>query len=342
MFFSLILLICAWIIALCCPPVPLPTIITPPGPESFPIYSVQEMHSPVSLLAVGDIMLDRYVETLMKKEGADYPLAKISSFLEGHDVVLGNLEGPAIEKRKQTPDNAMNFSFNPQYLATLKAHHFSILTIANNHTYDHGKEAFAETEAQLKAANLVPLGHPREIDAMYSVIQTIHDRKIGFLGFNATKLPFDRDKAMTLVQEMTNQTDTLIVTIHWGDEYALKPNKFQQELAHAFIDNGADSVIGHHPHVVQSVEKYKDKLIFYSLGNFIFDQYFSTATQEELAVEMKIDADKITYTLHPLQSKRSQPELMEKEKAIGFLKALANRSEPELATAITSGTLSTP
>lgn len=341
MFVSLFLLIFAWIVSLYSPVVILPTVVVPSHDLPTSIYSSQEVQRPISLLAVGDIMLDRYVETLIKKEGEDYLFAKIGSLLENHDIVLGNLEGPVFEKRKQTPDTAMNFSFNPQYLSTLKDNHFSILTLANNHTYDHGKEAFAETIEQLKAANLVPLGHPLAIASEYSAIQNVHGKRIGFLGFNATKLPFDSEKASLLVQEMNSKTDILLVTIHWGDEYTLKPNRFQKELAYVFIDNGADVIIGHHPHVVQSVEMYKGKVIFYSLGNFIFDQYFSTTTQEELAVEMKIEEREITYTLHPLQSKRSQPEQMQDQERRDFLKALANRSDPQLGAAIESAILVT-
>jgi len=287
-------------------------------------------------------MLDRYVETLIKKEGQDYPFAKISSLLENHDIVLGNLEGPVFEARKQTPDNAMSFSFNPAYLTTLKDHHFSILNLANNHSYDHGKEAFAETQQQLKIANLAPLGHPREIDENNVVIQTVQGKVVGFLGFNATKLPFDHDKAINLVESLRDKTDIVIVTIHWGDEYALTPNKFQKDLAHDFVDHGADTVIGHHPHVVQSIEKYKDKVIFYSLGNFIFDQYFSPATQEELAVEAMIDGSQMIYLLHPLISIKSQPQEMPVTEKDIFLKALAKRSDPQLTDAIINGVLVTP
>ncbi|MBP6084699.1 CapA family protein [Candidatus Gracilibacteria bacterium] len=342
MFFPLLLLLFAWMFSLSSPIVLLPMGVVPSIDLPVSISTTQEKQPPISLLAVGDIMLDRYVETLIKKEGAEYPFAKIGALLENYDIVLGNLEGPVVEKRKQTPDNAMNFSFSPEYLSILKDNHFSILTLANNHTYDHGKEAFAETREQLKNAGLTPLGHPLEITSEHAVIKDIHGKRIGFLGFNATKLPFDRDQASLLVQEMNSQTDIVIVTIHWGNEYALKPNKLQKELAHIFVDSGADAVIGHHPHVVQSIEMYKDKMIFYSLGNFIFDQYFSTATQEELAVAMKIEEHKITYTLHPLRSKRSQPEPMQDKAAGDFLKSLADRSDPQLAASIASAILVTP
>lgn len=342
MFFPLLLLVFAWIFSLYCPIGLLPTVAIPSHYLPASISTTQETQSPISILAVGDIMLDRYVETLIKKEGEEYPFAKIGALLENQDIVLGNLEGPVVEKRKQTPDNAMRFSFNPDYLSILKDNHFSILTLANNHTYDHGKEAFAETMEQLRTAGLTPLGHPLEMASEHSAIQNVHGKRIGFLGFNATKLPFDRDQASLLVQEMNSETDIVIVTIHWGDEYALKPNRLQKELAHIFIDGGADAVIGHHPHVVQSIERYKDKMIFYSLGNFIFDQYFSTATQEELAVAMKIEENKITYTLHPLRSKRSQPEQMQDKAAGDFLKSLADRSDPQLAAAIASAILVTP
>lgn len=339
MFLSTLFIICSWILALLFPHLLLPSFVPLSGNIQI---SAEQKFRPISLLAVGDIMLDRYVETLIKKEGVDYPFAKTASLLANHDVVLGNLEGPVFEERKQTDDNSMTFSFDPRYVSALKSHHFSILNLANNHTFDHGKDAFAETKQQVQNANLLPLGHPREIAEVNTIIQTIQGKVIGFVGFNATKLPFEQEKALSLLDTLRAKTDLLIVTIHWGNEYALTPNQFQKNLAHAFIDHGADAVIGHHPHVVQSIEKYKDKVIFYSLGNFIFDQYFSPATQEELAIEAMIDDSQIIYLLHPLISIKSQPQEMPVTKKDTFLKDLAKRSDPQLSDAIINGVIVTP
>jgi len=116
----------------------------------------------------------------------------------------------------------------------------------------------------------------------------------------------------------------LIISIHWGEEYKI-------------IEAGADLMIGHHPHVVQNIEKYQGKLIFYSLGNFIFDQYFSPDTQQGLAVGLEIYPDRLVCQLFPIQINLSQPVLMEWDTASEFLIQLANCSDVNLVDEIESG-----
>jgi len=129
----------------------------------------------------------------------------------------------------------------------------------------------------------------------------------------------------------------LIVSLHWGEEYKLINSLAQQKLAHQIIEAGADLIIGHHPHVVQNIEKYQGKLIFYSLGNFIFDQYFSPDTQQGLAVGLEIYPDRLFFRLFPLQINLSQPVLMKKNKASEFLIQLAKRSDDKLVDEIKDG-----
>ena len=111
----------------------------------------------------------------------------------------------------------------------------------------------------------------------------------------------------------------------------------QQKLAHQIIEAGADLIIGHHPHVVQNIEKYQGKLIFYSLGNFIFDQYFSLETQQGLAVGLEVHPDKLIFRLFPLQINLDQPVLMKQSQNSEFLIKLAERSDRKLVDAIKSG-----
>ena len=115
----------------------------------------------------------------------------------------------------------------------------------------------------------------------------------------------------------------LIVTIHWGNEYQHTANYGKQiEPGRAFVDAGADIVIGHHPHVVQNFEIYNNKLIFYSLGNFVFDQYWSKATQEQLGLGIIMEKDSVKVHLLPMISKMSQPRLMTTEERKNGLKSL--------------------
>ena len=128
---------------------------------------------------------------------------------------------------------------------------------------------------------------------------------------------------------MAETTDLVIVNVHWGTEYEHQFNKIQQETAHNLIDAGADIIIGHHPHVVQGIEIYQGKPIFYSLGNFIFDQYFSSDTRAGLAVGINITDGKSEFYLFPLKSKLSQVELTEGAEKEKFFSDLINWSNLE-------------
>jgi poly-gamma-glutamate synthesis protein (capsule biosynthesis protein) len=160
------------------------------------------------------------------------------------------------------------------------------------------------------------------------------------LAFNKT-FPFNcSDEEIAKIVKKVRESNPgkfLIVLLHWGQEYQLKSSISQQSLSHKLIDEGADLIVGSHPHVVQEIEEYKGKLIFYSLGNFIFDQYFSKETQEGLAVGLEIYPEKVIYRLFPIQSCLSQPFLMEKEKAKEFLENLAKRSSLQLFDKIKTG-----
>ena len=110
----------------------------------------------------------------------------------------------------------------------------------------------------------------------------------------------------------------MIVSVHWGVEYTHNPGQRQKDLAHMFIDSGADIVFGHHPHVIQTMEIYNNKPIFYSMGNFVFDQYFSTDTQEGLSVGLVLEKGKTVLYLFPYSIPRSQPTLMAGDDKINF------------------------
>jgi poly-gamma-glutamate synthesis protein (capsule biosynthesis protein) len=117
---------------------------------------------------------------------------------------------------------------------------------------------------------------------------------------------------------------------HWGAEYGLKSNKRQQDFAHALIDSGADLIVGSHPHVVQEIEPYNGKYIFYSLGNFIFDQYFSKNTQQGLALLLELSEASSTIALLPIDLQFSQPKMMETTSSVKFLESLSERSAPAI------------
>lgn len=266
-----------------------------------------------SILFTGDIMLGRVVESLMEHNGSAYPFLGILDILSSTDVTVGNFEGSVPEVHQKTKPYTFRFSVKDEYLKGLKTVGFDILSLANNHAYDFGQLGFFHTQEVCRESQLVCLGHPREVSGLSAHTQTINGHKIGYLFFNAvlSSLP-DVKTLEEHVTELKQETDFVIAYLHWGNEYELEHSKEQEQIAHALVDRGVDLVVGHHPHVVQDVEFYKGKLIVYSLGNFIFDQYFSDEVVEGMLLKVTLGNHTITYEFVGITSKetRSQPHRM--------------------------------
>lgn len=271
--------------------------------------NVASAKEPATLLFVGDIMLGRYVETLMARNGEDYPFALADGTLQGVDTVVANLEGPIVTLHRQTPDDSLHFSFAPTVAALLKRHNIDYATLANNHGFDEGETGFEQTRTYLQNAGIGAFGSGREVGDVSVLHDVVKGHEVVFVGFHATQASFPKDDAVALLAATRTQYPDafLAAVVHWGVEYQATANAFQRALGHAFIDAGADAVFGHHPHVVQDVEEYQGKPIYYSLGNFIFDQYFSSDVQHGLAVKVTLDDQEYVFEELPFESANSQP-----------------------------------
>ena len=263
----------------------------------------------IRLFFVGDIMLARDVENYLDREGALYPFVRIPGLLSSYDVAIGNFEAVVSEPHVKAPSFTFQFSVRPEYLKGLKESGFHILSLANNHSSDYGDAAVELTKKLCIEYGLHCAGTARNAE---SFVYEVRDMKIGFLFANTTWNTESTESLREDMRAVSEISDIQIAYIHWGTEYELVHNMEQEVLAHALIDAGADAVIGHHPHVVQDVGFYKDKPIFYSLGNFIFDQYWNEDVQTGLGVEMVIGDDTIQYRTIPFTRKdsRNQPSLM--------------------------------
>lgn len=267
---------------------------------------------PITLVAVGDVMLDRYVRDLMNSQGLDYPFRKLDqNFFKQADILLGNLEGSIVSKKKNF--GHMVFGFLPDTAPILKNFGFDVVALANNHALDQGWEGHDSTKRYLTEAGIGWFGHPKgELHEENAHYIRARGKTFAFVGLeDVFKEAGDEQKAIENIKQVIPlikaQADYVIVSPHWGVEYTPKPTQRQRNFAHAFIDAGADFIIGHHPHVVQEKEEYRGKRIYYSLGNFIFDQYWSKPTQLGLALRITFLGRQISVEEFPIQSVKSQP-----------------------------------
>ncbi len=260
----------------------------------------------VKLLFVGDLMFDRGIRYYSEKNGGnDFIFSAqggpasswetLSDFLKSNDLVIANLEGPITDNKsisagtKPGSTNNYYFTFDPSLAKTLFEKNIRLVNLGNNHILNFGKNGLESTRNYLNENNIDYFGAPGYPKGILIEIGGI---KISFVSYNEfSNLPKEIEEKSTIdeIQKFKEYSDIIIIYSHWGYEYMLKNNKAQENLAYKFIDAGADLIIGSHPHVIQNMEIYNSKRIYYSLGNFIFDQYFDENVRNGLGVIVKID-----------------------------------------------------
>lgn len=277
--------------------------IRPQDGTSYFVYTCAT-RSPLRLSAVGDIMLARGVGSLLarpdqKKQSALFRTrTMLNSMAADSDLTFGNLE--SVFSNKGVPLNkAYVFQANPLFVYLLEEWRISHLSVSNNHSEDYGKVAWNESVDVLRTKGLVPVGgYSNE-----AVVETTvaGGKRIAFLGFQTLTVPFSFEKAKTAIIEAKKSHDLVVVSMHWGEEYQPEPEAETVSLAHGLIDAGADMIFGHHPHVLQPVEMYKGKPIFYSLGNFVFDQVGIEQNKSMIATIDVWEDGTMSYLTTPLQ-----------------------------------------
>lgn len=308
-----------------------PHIFIPQNKDLSIGSALEAKNEPMKMLFFGDLMLDRNVGDKINKYGLDYLLGKLNenNFTSGYDLVSANLEGAVSNAGEHyLPQNAYDFAFAPELISQLKKYNFNFFNLSNNHLSDQGKKGIDETYKNLSNlgfyysgcsdATLSPSSDFSELASgeimpvllennCSEIILNIKNKKIALLGFSQVYKNIDKNKILEKIGQLKEKSDLLIVNAHFGLEYQEKANENQVNLAREMVDSGADIIIGHHPHVTQNYEIYQQKPIFYSLGNFIFDQYFSPETQEGLAVSLTIDeSNQIQSEVYKIKTKGSQ------------------------------------
>jgi poly-gamma-glutamate synthesis protein (capsule biosynthesis protein) len=240
--------------------------------------------------AVGDIMLAGKWIPFLKQNGYEHFFAGVRSTLVG-DINFANLESPLASGGSEYMNKKFRFRGEPDVAKALRATGFNLVTLANNHSMDFGAEALAETLQNLDSVGIAWIGAGMNLDeARMMALYSLKGKKVAFLGYSLTqpieffagqKRPGTNpgyEKLVTAdVSSARKQADFVIVSFHWGKEASKTVQAYQRTIARKAIDAGADVIIGHHPHVLQGIERYNKGIIFYSLGNFTFASKSSTA-----------------------------------------------------------------
>ena len=283
---------------------------------------------PVKIIAVGDINLGRQTGQKILAGDIDYPFQFIGDYLRSADITFGNLESQLtdLDGETQSPTNEYRFAGPPDGAQTLANAGFDIVSVANNHMWDYGKDSLFETLDNLDKSKVKYAGASEIPDQLYQpTITEVNGQTIAWFAVTAILNGYeksgatdyvawaDTDKLLPAVQQIRPWVDWIIVSMHRGVEYDNIPSDPQRDFAHQIIDVGADIVIGHHPHVPQGIENYNNGLIFYSLGNFAFWQPMEYWTQHSFVAEITLYSDrKFNYTIIPIDA-GWQPQLTESD-----------------------------
>ncbi|EKD95490.1 MAG: capsule synthesis protein, CapA [uncultured bacterium] len=259
----------------------------------------------VKILFAGDLMLDRYNRVLENKNGVEYFTKEIGEIFQNNDLNVVNLEGPVTGNESVSIGTEIGnpahfkFTFDKESTKNFLAYNkINVVNLGNNHILNFGEEGATETINFLKENKVEYFGSPLDEKNSY-IEKEINGLKIALVNYNQFYKQ-SPESISAKIKDAKNKNDIVIVYTHWGTEYALTESEIQKNIAHSFIDSGADLIIGSHPHVVQPIEIYKNKAIFYSLGNFVFDQYFSEDVKNELIVTASFSKDKMEFALTPL------------------------------------------
>jgi poly-gamma-glutamate synthesis protein (capsule biosynthesis protein) len=257
-------------------------------------------------IITGDVMLGRSVGAKSIAWGDPaYPFRKVAGVLSDADLVFINMENPVFEGCPTNTDpGSFTFCADPKMLEGLILGGVDVVNLANNHARNFGPQGLEETEKLLNENNI------RYVGTEGLLKQNIDATGFGFLGFDFTYKKPGPDQVAEIagsVEAAKKQTDILIISVHWGDEYQPHPSDYQKKMAELFALSGADIVVGHHPHWVQDWEILRVKRwnssgeasgvpVYYSLGNFIFDQMWSEKTRTGLVLRLTVRNKKIIRT----------------------------------------------
>jgi poly-gamma-glutamate synthesis protein (capsule biosynthesis protein) len=251
------------------------------------------------------MMFDRTIRANLMKKGSEYPFGQVRSFFAEGDMVIGNLEGPitthasrSLGTKAGDTDNT-RFTFDPAVAPLLRDNGVRLVSLGNNHIADFGREGASSTRAYLESAGIAYVGDPFDSHNTL-VFKEVQGITIAFTAYDEF-IKANAEGTRTAITEAKDQgADFIVVLAHWGDEYETRPPPRIRQLAATFAARGADLIIGTHSHVIGESEDLGQAKVYYSLGNFIFDQYWDESVRCGLTVKVVLSKDatgvQVAYT----------------------------------------------
>ena len=279
----------------------------------------------LKIILTGDILLDRGVRRVIEHHGVDHLFSDgIDSVFRSAQVVVGNLECPAT-KIEAPVFKRYIFRAEPEWLTALQKHGITHLNLANNHSIDQGREGLIDTKKNITSAGMTPLGAGENmIEASEPVLLASEPRNIWLIPSLRLALenyayltdkpcvsqePIDSLLSRVYHLRQTDSAAVIIVSLHWGGEHTLQPVARQRLDAHQLILAGADAIICHHTHTLQTIETFRGKMIYYSIGNFIFDQQ-KPLNSKACIVSLNITKDSLVTETIPVEIRNCVPYLV--------------------------------
>lgn len=303
-----------------------------------------------ALTVIGDISLARKVDTLIQQHGVDYPLGSTAAILKAGDITVANLEAALSDRGRPLPNKLIWLRGKPSSAAALTRAGIDVVNLANNHILDYDTESLLQTFDVLGQNGVAYFGAGEDLSrARRPAFVEAKGVRVAFLGYNEfAPLFFSRDYPRSFeatatqsgtpplkpamveadVREAKKVSDAVVVYFHWGVEETDFPLPTQRTMARGFIDAGADLVAGTHPHVLQGVEFYRGRPVFYSLGNYVYDQR-KPKQVESLIFTATVTPEGLTDPrIIPVRIEEAQPRPVTGSVAAAQLKRFADLSSP--------------
>lgn len=284
----------------------------------------------IKLFAVGDILL--------QARSNKHPFNKVKKTFKDKDILFGNLE-TTLSSHGKRKKKAVFLRSSPDNVKYLKDVDFDVLNIANNHILDLGMEGFNSTLEILKKKDLNFIGASIDASSSNQLILERNGVKFGFLGYTTGRFKVSKnisinklkeEKIFADIESLKDECDFIIISLHWGTEFVYYPSPQQIDFAHKLIDRGVSLILGHHPHVIQGIEKYRNGLIVYSLGNFQFrSRPTQSKTKESIILCVDFDREEIKkYEILPVEIDEDfLPKLVDEPKRGEILKHISDLSQ---------------